>query len=173
MADKIDTKITKLKESYPALFKSAPIDVVALIEKLNISYNEEPLDDGWSGFCVHPVDGEQQAVVVNSSDGINRQRFTSAHELGHLQLHCDNSSEDLFIDKKIYHRDSKSSTGDYKKEVEANQFAARLLMPKDLLTKDAAVMIEDEKGVENLAKKYNVSEQAMCFRLSKLGFFVE
>ena len=58
--------------------------------------------------------------------------------------------------------------------MEANLFAAELLMPERLLTKDIAEVesleLDLEDQLEKLAKKYGVSQQAMAIRLSSLGY---
>jgi Zn-dependent peptidase ImmA (M78 family) len=56
-------------------------------------------------------------------------------------------------------------------EIEANFFAASILMPREFLTRDHAVRhldIEDENAVKGFAKTYGVSTQAMNLRLLNL-----
>ncbi|MBU0666164.1 MAG: ImmA/IrrE family metallo-endopeptidase, partial [Nanoarchaeota archaeon] len=48
------------------------------------------------------------------------------------------------------------------KEREANKFASELLMPYDFLKLDIE---KDQHDIPSLAKKYEVSEQAMSIRL--------
>jgi Zn-dependent peptidase ImmA (M78 family) len=58
-------------------------------------------------------------------------------------------------------------------EVEANQFAAALLMPASMVKAAVRRIAGDQpifdQHVEELAKRFNVSEQAMTIRLSTLG----
>jgi Zn-dependent peptidase ImmA (M78 family) len=57
-------------------------------------------------------------------------------------------------------------------EIEANTFAAELLMPADLLLGTLggrSIDLEDDEAVASLAKRFKVSEAAMRFRLSSLG----
>jgi Zn-dependent peptidase ImmA (M78 family) len=73
----------------------------------------------------------------------------------------------------VYFRDGKSSRAIDLKEIQANQFAAELLMPTELLLKDlkdGIPMDEDEwrKKVNNLAKQYEVSNEAMTIRVGVL-----
>ncbi len=61
-----------------------------------------------------------------------RQRFTIAHELGHFFLH--RASSTVFVDAApIFFRDESSSNGSQREEIEANAFAAELLMPEDAI----------------------------------------
>ncbi|MCV9937476.1 ImmA/IrrE family metallo-endopeptidase [Boseaceae bacterium BT-24-1] len=55
-------------------------------------------------------------------------------------------------------------------EIEANAFASELLIPGELLAaalEDGGVDLEDEAGVEALARRFRVSASAMRFRLSR------
>ena len=68
-------------------------------------------------------------------------------------------------------RDSKSSEGTDRYEVEANRFAAELLMPETFLLKDFSERDESkdvDEIVEWLAARYRVSKQAMTIRLTNL-----
>jgi len=59
------------------------------------------------------------------------------------------------------------------KEIDANQFAAELLMPKSFLLSDFSGMKGDQEDiVVRLAKRYKVSRQAMEYRLANLGLLV-
>ena len=57
--------------------------------------------------------------------------------------------------------------------MEANLFAAELLMPAEFLEKDladnAAFPLQDEEAIGDLARKYGVSVQALTYRLAYLG----
>lgn len=68
-------------------------------------------------------------------------------------------------------RDSLSATGVDKMEIEANMFAAELLMPTSFLTDalgNEPFDIDDESVVSALSKSFKVSSSAMRFRLGNL-----
>lgn len=68
-------------------------------------------------------------------------------------------------------RSPKSSTAKDVFEVEANVFAAELLMPEAFLIRDLEnfyIDIEDGTSVQELAESYQVSNQAMTYRLQNL-----
>jgi Zn-dependent peptidase ImmA (M78 family) len=108
---------------------------------------------------------------VNSSHPIQRQRFTIAHEIGHLLLHAD---ENLHVDRNfpIGLRSGISSKSVDANEIEANQFAAALLMPADFIAEDIKPFIGTDVmfAIRKLAQQYRVSEQAMSIRLSTLHY---
>ena len=148
-----------------------PIERIALEVGLSL----EPMDisDDISGVLV--IGQGQSAIGYNASHAVVRQRFTIAHEIGHFLLH--GSKRDLFIDKgytAIFRRDQAVATGDYLLERQANQFAAALLMPEDLVRNEVRNIefdLADETALRELAKKFEVSTQAMSLRLAHLGIF--
>lgn len=112
-------------------------------------------------------------VFINEKQSETRQRFTIAHELGHFVVHHSDWHVDTGKSIKIYNRDSKSSSGEHLEEIEANQFAAELLMPKeniDRFMSKQKITNFDEDSIEGLAKFLKVSLQALSIRLAKLRY---
>lgn len=148
--------------------KSPPIDLINLLKELDIKLVKKDLENEFAGAALR--EGEEKIIVVSNKDSNERQRFTIAHELGHLILHSDSN---LHVDK--YFRNNKSSHGTDPKEMEANRFAAELLMPRIWLEEDLSTLNvdlnekEDESWINSLAKKYKVSKQALIVRLSSLN----
>lgn len=146
-----------------------PVNVKALAKSLNIPVIEEVYKDDISGMLV--IREENAIISVNKKHHKNRQRFSIAHELGHYLLH--GSEANVFIDKtKVFLRDKKSSEGTQLQEIEANGFAAELLMPEALLKEkiiQKQLDLDDEEAVESLAKQFKVSVQALTHRLIRLG----
>jgi Zn-dependent peptidase ImmA (M78 family) len=149
----------------------APIDVEIIASNLNINVRRTPTEDDISGFLLRQPDG-QTLIGVNTLHHPNRQRFTIAHEIGHFALH---NYDTVHVDRSIVKLRSKvSSSGEDQEEVEANRFAAELLMPGELLAKDLETLLLtdflDERRMQQLAKRYAVSVQAMTNRLISLGY---
>lgn len=115
-------------------------------------------------------------IGVNSKHHVRRQRFTIAHELGHLQLHDDVLRKGMHVDKVItmLNRDTQSATGSVSIEIEANQFAAELLMPRGLVIQymDENDLdygsVPDEQAIDSMANAFNVSSTAMTYRVAKI-----
>jgi len=148
------------------LLKS-PINVNKLAKKLGVGVEASNFNDEVSGLFV--IKDDKPYIAYNLNQSKKRRRFTIAHELGHFILHS--KSKSLFIDKNksIMYRNSESSTGEFLKEREANAFAAALLMPIPLILQEVKDLNGDDI-IEKLASKFNVSTQAMSFRLSNLGY---
>jgi len=144
-----------------------PLEVVA--HRLGLVVERVPLGEGISGVLV--VSEGRGRIGVNSEQPTVRQRFTIAHEIGHFLLHREDS--DLFIDKTyVAFRDSESAKGEERAEIQANQFAAALLMPAQLVQRelsDELVDLAATDTIDQLAARFGVSVQSMAFRLENLG----
>lgn len=156
-------------------FAAPPIPVEHLAKGLGVRVVYEPFEGEMSGMLLQEEADAAPLIVVNSRNAVVRQRFTLAHELGHLLMH----SKSLYVDRplSVKFRDSQSSLAIDPEEIQANQFAAALLMPQTWVIRDADEVLarqqaaSDEHLIEELAKKYRVSPQAMEFRLANLGFW--
>jgi len=108
-------------------------------------------------------------IGINSRHSPMRRRFSIAHEIGHLVLH---DEESLHVDAwtPFAYRTDKSSEGTDPREIEANQFAAELLMPEPWVRRDVGQITDmiAEDVVERMAELYQVSTQAMTLRLHRL-----
>lgn len=147
-----------------------PIDVLAIAHVSNAELRYASLDDSVSGMLIR--DKGRTIIGINATHHEVRQRFTIAHELGHLMLHSD---QKFYVDHSfaIRMRDGKSSLAVDPDEIEANSFAAELLMPADMLRediRDLSIDYESDSAISALASRYKVSVQAMTFRLTNLGF---
>jgi Zn-dependent peptidase ImmA (M78 family) len=150
-----------------------PIDVEAIAVSLGLRVLYQDLGDEISGLLVSGP--KEEFIVVHEGQGKNRQRFTIAHEIAHHCLqHQFARGEHVHVDRgyAITPRGPDSSTGRDRKEIEANQFAAALLMPEYLLYRQIqrlgiSALLDDD--VSSLAEIFAVSEQAMTIRLSGLG----
>jgi Zn-dependent peptidase ImmA (M78 family) len=152
---------------------SAPIAVEMIAGDLGVEIQREPADDDLSGFLYRNRKRKTAIIGVNANHHPNRQHFTIAHELGHFLLH---DFDDVHVDRrfKVWLRDEESGRGIDLEEKEANLFAAELLMPAIFLKEDVkeigVVDLDDERALAKLARRYEVSTQAMTFRLAYLGY---
>lgn len=97
---------------------------------------------------------------IRNTDVEQRQRFTLAHELGHFALGHGGGFRDNSASFNISNYDQR--------EVDANAFAAELVMPK--LAIDYVIDKLKINSIEEFAKLFNVSVPAMTYRLKNLGF---
>ena len=151
----------------------APIPVMKIARSMGAQVRFSPLDDELSGMIFVSVD--RLIIGVNSRHHLNRQRFTIAHEIAHLVLHRNKISDLVHVDRRfpVLMRDSNSATGMERLEIEANRFAAELLMPSSLITemlKKQGFDIDDEKSLNRLATRFQVSRQALEFRIRSANY---
>ena len=146
-------------------------DVHSIFRELGIRYTEAPLPRGVSGYL--EFDGKTYSVVVNASDSEQRRRFTAAHELGHFVLHRDLLSDGDRVHRKhtdkLYGSASEDNSPDPfepKHEVQANRFAADVLMPRSHI---ARMYDRDKDNYGELAGRFKVSQEAMKIRLANLN----
>lgn len=150
---------------------SPPVSVEKIAGELKIKIQKSPLPDELSGLLIRRKDASQPIIGVNILHVRVRQRFTIAHELGHYLLH----KGGVHVDRNfaVRFRDSQSGKAKQKPEIEANRWAAELLMPTRFLKQDMdkpTLNMGDEDLVNFLAKRYEVSIQAMAIRLANLGY---
>lgn len=159
----IEQKANQLLSKYSQT--SAPVDVMALIEAEGIHLVIDEMDDDHSGFLL--VENGVATIAINEDHHPNRQRFTAAHELGHYILHSE--GRDRFFVDKAYYRGKTASEGTDSTEIEANRFAASLLMPEALVRERAQRVELTDVEIYRLSSLFQVSEQAMTLRLMNLN----
>lgn len=165
----IESPYERAKELLARLsIKTAPVPLEKIAKALGASVRYSPFDDELSGM-VFIKDGVP-IIGVNSLHHPNRQRFTIAHELGHLELHREMITSEVHVDKgfPVLMRNAVSAIGTDQIEIQANQFAAELLMPRELIEKaldGKKFDIDDDGPIEELAKKFRVSKQALEYRI--------
>ena len=141
-----------------------PIDVIGIanahgINVYRANFHGDIKDDIF-GFI--EKDSDTTSIYVNAQNAPTRRRFTIAHELGHYFLRHEGNDELKYLDLR--------STKSTPEEIAANQFAAELLIPESELRKEYNKLLFPT--VEALAKIFNVSKQAMKYRLSNLRLSV-
>ncbi|WP_405845731.1 ImmA/IrrE family metallo-endopeptidase [Streptomyces sp. NBC_01518] len=147
---------------------TAPIDPFVLAGSLDVQVVLRDLDDDVSGMLLRR-DG-RCVIGVNRSHSPLRQRFTVAHELGHLRIHRGRPLI-LDTDTRVNYRNTVSSMATDREEIEANRFAAALLAPEALVRSSVYQTSFRTVGelVTQLGRTFALSEIAMTYRLMNLG----
>lgn len=142
-----------------------PIDIIKILrENADISFVIRPFSTSLSGMFIRM--SASQIIVINSSKSLGHQTFTVAHEYYHL-----------IYDKGMSSR--VCATGKFNdpspSEVEADYFAANLLMPAEALDNRLTKRLSRRKELQledviHLEQYFGVSHKAMLVRLVQLQY---
>lgn len=142
-------------------WKEPPVDPSNIARKLGVIVLQWRFPEEISGVLAYY--GDHATIGVNSAHAAVRQRFTVAHEIGHFIY---DHEDELILDYSGRERGfSFDSDVSGPEEIKANQFAAALLMPSRWVREDFQ---RYGAHVPLLAQRFDVSEQAMWFRLTNL-----
>ena len=139
-----------------------PCLLTAVEETLGIPVVIAELPGEVAGCCVRR-DADRALLWINGAHPVARQRFSLAHELGHLRCAHDGATPaEAFITLEGKATDSR--------EIQANAFAAELLAPADAVR----AWMGDERtatldGLVLLAAEFGLSTIAALYRLNGLG----
>jgi hypothetical protein len=144
--------------------QKAPVDVTALATSLGLSvYETYDLPPGVSGMIARdssPESASGYSISVNGNEPYRRRRFTIAHEFAHYLLHRSQIGDEISDD--AMYRSEKLTSRD---EFAANNLAADLLMPRELVKK---YVKQGHSSISELANMFDVSEPAMRVRMRYL-----
>jgi len=151
--------------------QTAPVDVEGIAGELGINVVRDFLGDGISGK-IQRDSADQYTIVVNATESPVRQRFTIAHEIAHYLYHRDligdgvsDSPAYRAPDERIY----ETTPLERRHETQANQFAANILMPKDLIRFIEAH--QPDIQLPDLAQRLDVSLPALRVRKGLPPYF--
>ena len=161
-SDYVRTKeiIDEILKQNPDIKPPIPLDEIARVVGIkDISY--KPLD-GLEGALVANEYKDEGVILVNNSGGLNtekRQRFTLGHELGHFMIpHHGYKMSCSIVDME--NNSSKMETV----ELEANDFASKILMPEVLFCRNTFFDNPSIKNIQKLGLDYAVSFEASANR---------
>lgn len=135
---------------------SWPVLIRSIEESFGIHVAVEQLSAQIDGMSMS--DGDLRLAIVSTADRPGRQRFTLAHELGHI-LFADAGQE--VIEEQLF-------TVKSMEESRADAFAARVLMPQ----KEILELVSGRTPTEafsDLVWEFRVSPKAMAWRLKNVG----
>ena len=111
--------------------KTAAPDLMALCRDLGLRIREVPAK-GFDGALIRSKAGQKGIVAVKASiREESRKRFTIAHEIGHFIIPHHRNLGNICEERKIESFDRHLN----RPEIEANEFAAELLLPSAVLRK--------------------------------------
>ena len=146
-----DQAASRLRHDWNLGFDPIP-NMVQLMEDRGVKVLLSPLSevDGLTAHVCRESMPDAHVIVVNQDTGGERQRFTIAHEIGHLVLDVPSSMDE---------------------EKAANRFAGAFLMPEEVVWAEIGKHRSAIGWAElfNLKLLFGVSVQAITYRCKDLG----
>ena len=160
-----------IRDSNENIAEPRAINIENIIQGFNIKVLYQTMEDKQAGAIFIRKDGSC-IIVINDADALVRKRFTLAHEFGHYVSYSYQKKTGTIVDNKDgtheefeAARNEESELGTNVEEVFANKFASCILMPKNLVIKAQ----EETTNIKELAKRFQVSQQAMEIRINTIG----
>ena len=158
--------IERAQSHLPKLY----VDVEWITHQLKIELDYPYMASGIYGSISANGKGGYR-IEIRKSDSPTRQRFTLAHELAHYLLHIDPKYPDLSVVPGTGTRHFRADEDRFlvadqytrSQEWQANAFAAHILMPMEKL--DEIIEGNEAESISDLAKIFNVSNQAIAIRM--------
>lgn len=140
-------------------------------EKLGYQVIRYPIgNEAFLGFAI--IKDSERIIFSNSSLILSREIFSVAHEIGHQKLHLSEQGKTIIRDDDFNDRDEN--------EIEANYFAACLLMPKEKVDKFIRLELNEKKtdtwnglDIARIQTAFNVSYDMALIRLKSLDVLDE
>ncbi|MEZ5691958.1 MAG: ImmA/IrrE family metallo-endopeptidase [Rickettsiales bacterium] len=155
LAQAVINQLPDIQLPIPVRDIAMALDIIE-IKPINVS--------GFEGGLI-TFDDKSSGCILVKENSQQRQRFTIGHELGHYlnPWHIPNSSGKFMCNSKdMITSNHKPADMQQKMEVEANQFAAELLIPSKFMQKDIRLLKSPEiDHIVSLASKYDVSKESM------------
>jgi Zn-dependent peptidase ImmA (M78 family)/transcriptional regulator with XRE-family HTH domain len=160
---------------------SLPIPVEHILESMGLHILWEELEEPLGERILGALDPATSTIYMNQrhlnlfGDVIGPQAFTLGHELGHWLYDAENPAQLTFGEGgggRVLCRGLRQIRLEDRariREVNANQFAACLLLPRDMVAASISAPIPTLAALKAIANAWGVSRQALEIRLSQAG----
>lgn len=156
LVDEAPEAAAELTRSELGLHPTEPIEnLIQAVERARVMVLSIPVAvDGLDAFSANVGPRRQPVIVIGVQPKGDRQRFTVAHELGHLVIH------------------SRVTAPTRQLEAEAHRFAAELLLPAVAMREEITVPFSLSDAAR-MKRRRRVSMQAIIRRARDLGIISE
>lgn len=160
---KIEKQAINFRNAH-GISSSSSLNLKSLLLKLGVTSFFKPLSSDFSGMAIKS--GTDRFMLINTSQNLGRQNFTICHELYHLFIQEDFTSETTL------------KVGQFNKldinEMHADLFASYLLMPQEGIYSMISNKEIDSRNISldtvvKLEQYFQVSRMAMLYRLKNLN----
>ncbi len=144
---------------------SLPVDPLSIADQNQISVVEKPISDGGVSGMLIRYDSQYCIAYATHIKSAGFQRFTICHELGHYFIE---GHPDAVFREGDVHESRSGFVSSVQHELEADHFAARLLMPNALFSAALRRAGEGLGAVEALADICITSLPATAIRYAQM-----
>jgi Zn-dependent peptidase ImmA (M78 family) len=147
-------------------------DIIGAVLELEIPLLFRPLKGLWGAAIA--IEGGERGIMVTTQLDLHVQRFTLAHELGHILL-----GHRLSLDETVGFAGRNSPISLTVQEVAANTFASELLGAKAIILDSARrhhwtkAALHDPANIYQLSLRLGMSYQATCWSLVVAGVLLD
>ena len=165
MTNLLIEKTASAFRSEHGLNNTDPIRLKSLLQKLNVIAVFAPLSDNFSGMAIK-ASVNDRFMLINSNQSLGKQHFAIGHELYHLYIQKEFTSQVCNTGKF----DKKADINEYYADV----FASYLLLPKEALLENIPNKEIEQKKISlqtilYVEQLYSCSRRALLYRLKNLS----
>lgn len=151
---------------------SIPVPIKELASQLDIAEFAELETESFEGGLLTDENKSRGIILINERSSLRRQRFTVGHELGHFLCPWHKPSGPsgfLCLSEDMRRLSARNEERTARMEVEANRFAAQILMPEPHFRKDIRARSgSDIEHIIAFAARYDTSKEATTRRYVEL-----
>lgn len=166
---RIGSRMARLFRRARQLTETRACNLDAILDEDEIDLAESDTEDpGYTASLIRFDSDKGGGIMLARGQTPGRRRFSIAHELGHFHLPSHRAAH---VQGHCNERDLRTRRHDTeRREWEANDFAAELLMPHRLFAEDARRLSISIDSVDQLASPdmYDVSRLAAAWRLVQI-----
>lgn len=166
---RIGSRMAKLFRQARQLTNTRACNLDAILDEDEIDLAESDAEEpGYTASLIRFDSEKGGGIMLARGQSRGRRRFSIAYELGHFHLPTHRAAH---VQGRCNERDLRTRGNDVdRREWEANDFAAELLMPHRLFAEDARRLSISVDSVDRLASPdmYDVSRLAAAWRLVQI-----
>jgi hypothetical protein len=142
-------------------------DLQSIASRVGLSIEEAHVR-GFEGALVRPIGGRIGIIVLSDSiRELGRRKFTIAHEIGHFLLPGHDVEECVCLSHDLESWGEKLD----KRELDANEFAAELLIPTLLVQKRVTAAEPGLRHITEIAREFSASLTATARRFVEISSY--
>ena len=160
------SEAARVLADFPHGNRRTSFDIVGAVTGMDIPLMFRPLD----GLLGTVVAGRTPGIMITTKRSLHVQRFTLAHELGHILL-----EHQFSLDREIEVMGRNAPVSRPDEEAAADTFASELLGPKQLVLTSAQrhrwnkEKLHQPENIYQLSLRLGISYQAACWALVTSG----